>query len=106
MLKRLQLTLLLAFAMGIASAGEMTLLEEAAEFESLKVRVSDTNQGQFRIRNCDNCDEVQLKVTSSTRLTVGGKRVPLAALNRFTLKDGTVFYRVESGIVTRIEAAR
>lgn len=106
MLNKLLITLLLALAMGTASAGKMVLLEEAAEFDTLNVRVSNKGKGTLKLKRCDECDEVRLKITPNTQLRVGNQTLPLDALNRATLRSGTVFYRVESGVVTRIVAMR
>lgn len=106
MLNKLVITLLLALAMGTASAGKMVLLEEAAEFDALSARVSDKGKGKLRLRPCDTCEEVRLKIVPTTKLRVGGKDVPITTLNRTMLRSGTIFYRAESGVVTRIEAVR
>ena len=105
MLKQLLITLLLS-AMTVASAGTMIILEEAAEFDALSVRVSDKGKGTFRLRPCDECKELRLKIAPTTALRVGGKRLPLAAVNSLTLRSGTVFYDVDTRVVTRIEAVR
>lgn len=106
MFKHLTIAILLAFTAGIASAGKMTLLEEAAEFETLSVRVSSDGTGDVRLRSCDECDELQLKLAPTTTLRVGGKALPLSTLNRQTLRSGTVFFRSEDYVITRIESAR
>ena len=106
MLKKILITLLLTCAMSIASAGKMTLLEEAAEFDALNVRISASGKGTVRLRPCDQCDKARLKIGPSTTLTVGGKTLPLSALNNITLHDGTLFFRMSDGVVTRIEATR
>ena len=96
---------LLTLAMGVGSAAPMTLLEEAAEFERLDVSISSDGVGALSIRPCEVCDELKLKLSASTQLKIGGKRMPLATLNLGTLHGGTVYYRPKDGQVTRIEAA-
>ncbi|MBT8132225.1 MAG: hypothetical protein KJO35_08145 [Gammaproteobacteria bacterium] len=100
------LILFFGLAAGSAFAGKMTLLEEAAEFEKLSISVTQQGDGQFQLRSCDDCADKQLWVSADTVLTVRGKRLPVKALNRLTLRNGTVFFRVESGQVTRINASR
>lgn len=106
MFKQLLITALLTFAVGVASAGKMTLLEEAAEFESLSVRVSGNGKGNIRLQSCDECEELRLKLSAATTLQVAGKSLPLSSLNKYTLYDGTVFFRPGDNVITRIEAAR
>lgn len=106
MFQKLLLTLLLTLTVGIASAGKMVLLEEAVEFETLSLRVSDKGKGDFQIRACDECNDIQLKIAPTTSLKIAGKRLPLSKLNSTTLRDGTVFYRESDSVVTRIEAVR
>ena len=106
MLKKLLLAVCLLLAIGSVSAGKMVLLEEAAEFETINIRVSNKGHGKFQLKRCDDCAEQKLTISPATTLEVAGKSLPLAALNRMTLRNGTVFFRADSGLVTRIEAAR
>ena len=54
MLKKLLIPALLMLAVGTVSAGNMTLIEEAAEFETLNVRVSSKGKGNFRLLQCED----------------------------------------------------
>lgn len=98
--------LLLAALCGLASAGPMTLLEEAAEFQRLDARVSDDDRGYLRIANCDGCEQMRLEINSATSLEIDGEPRPLKTLNRAALRDGTVFYDPQTKRVKRIVAYR
>ena len=100
------LTFLLLAAMTSASAGEMTLLEEATEFERLNARVTADGKGYVQLKRCDECELVRLTIDSRTQLVVNGKRRALGELNNGELRFGTAFYDAESLRVTRINGSR
>ena len=108
MFKHFLKTLTIAAAMGLAtvSAGEMTLLQEAAEFERLSAIVSADGHGSIKVKVCDECEELRLKIAPRTQLEVNGKARPLTELNKGALSDGTVFFDAESLTVLRISGSR
>ena len=100
------ITLLMFAVMATAGAGEMTLLEEAAEFDRLSARVTSEGKGYLQLKRCDDCKPVRLKVQPGTELTLNGKRRPLAELNNGELRFGTAFYDPETNRVLRISGSR
>lgn len=108
MFKHFFATLTIAAAMSLASvsAGEMTLLEEAAEFDRLSAFVSADGHGAIKVKVCDECEELSLRIEPGTQLEVNGKRRPLLALNDGALSAGTVFFDAESLTVLRISGSR
>lgn len=108
MFKQVLTTLIIASAMIFAtlSAGEMTLLEEAAEFERLSASVTASGTGSIKVKRCDECDELRLHISPSTQLEVNGERRPLAELNNGALNAGTVFFDPDNSTVLRISGSR
>ena len=82
----------------------MTLIEEAIEFDTLDAIVSADGRGFIELKACDESPVKQLKVTPKTTLVVGGKQLPLDAINRGTLRGGTIFYKVNTDQIVRIVA--
>ena len=100
------LSITAAMSLATVSAGEMTLLEEAAEFDRLSARVSADGHGTVKVKRCDECKELRLRIAPGTRLEVNGKRRPLQELNLGALAAGTVFFDAESNTVLRISGSR
>ncbi len=93
-------------SLATVSAGEMTLLEEAAEFDRLSARVSASNRGTIKVKSCDECEALRLRIAPSTQLEVNGKRQPLKELNNGALSAGTVFFDAQTLTVLRISGSR
>ena len=104
---------LVATAMALASATATATLknvENAYESDAAHVLLPSSGGGQVIIRACPGCKAVVLRVNRDTAYLTGSPSAPvsLAALRAAADADGadhrllTVFYNIESGVVTRI----
>ena len=108
---RLQITLVAAALALWSTAAPASIknIENAYESDPAHVVLPAASGGQIIIRECSGCTPVVLRVDAATRYFVGASNPPvtLAAL-RTAAADGaasrllTVFYSLETGIVTRI----
>lgn len=105
----LLLGLLLAFGAGTASA-KLRNIENAYEGDIRSVTLPDNASGQVVVRECPTCKPVVLRVSNSTRYYVGlpsSAPVSLQRLRKAAAAAGgerllTVFYSLETNVVTRI----
>lgn len=108
---RIALTLAATLALWSAAApAALKNVENAYESEARQVTLPANPRGQVVIRACTGCKPVVLRVDDQTRYLVGAMNPPvsLAELRAAAAADGadkrlvTIFYNLESGIVTRI----
>jgi hypothetical protein len=108
---RLSITLAVCVLWSAAALAGWKNVENAYESEPALVTLPSTASGQVVIRACTGCDPVILRVDNRTRYVIGRASSPpvsLAALRQAAAADGaadrllTVFYDLETNIVTRI----
>jgi hypothetical protein len=94
----------------LAAAATIENVENAYESDTQHVSLPSGPGGTVVIRECSTCKPVRLRVNRETRYFVGAANAPvtLDALRAAVAAKGkaerllTVFYSLESGLVTRI----
>jgi len=103
------LALVLALGAGTAPA-KLRNIENAYEVDTRSVSLPANASGQVVIRECQSCKPVVLRVNNGTRYYVGlpsSEPVSLQRLRKAAEEAGgerlvTVFYSLETNVVTRI----
>ena len=88
-----------------AQAGKgLIVVEQAMETSSLKIKVSRDLTGIVTGQICQSCEMQVIKVTPSTELYVGGKKVSLKFASDQNGKAGVIFFNPKTKTATRIKS--
>ena len=101
-----EVTLALALGLWVSAAGAVGFMieyEKGYEVDELDVITTATRFGEVRVRECDDCEPIRLRLTEDTELFVGGEPVPLANLRLLRGRAGVVFRDIENENVLRIK---
>lgn len=82
---------------------EMTLLENAVEFEYLNVALIGKSSGTVTVKRCEACQPAIFKITAETKLFVADKEVPMQQVVRHKQRAGVMFYEPDTSNLTRIK---
>jgi len=110
MIKKILLAFVISASLFGAAQAALVPLEDNYELGLNEVTLPRSSAGRVVIRQCDGCDPAVLRVDSSTRYFLGNQnsvsladlRAAADAARKPELTGVYVFYKPETGVVTRI----